>query len=69
MSEEVLTWIMIAAGSVAVAGTALVALGIALGDGLYAVVWPAAGWMIVLGLLVGAMAGVASLLDRHTSSR
>lgn len=69
MNQEALTWTMIAGGWVAVIGIVLVALGLTLWEGLYAVVWPAAGWMIVLGLLVGAIAGAASMLERRYPSR
>ena len=69
MNLAVLTWTMIVAGWVAMVGIILVALGLALWEGLYAVVWPAAGWMIVLGLLIGAMAGAASMLDRRNPSK
>ena len=69
MNQEVLTWTMIVAGWVAVVGVILAGLGIALWEGLYAVVWPAAGWMIALGLLIGAVAGAASLLHRHSPSK
>ena len=66
MNEEVITWTMIAAGGVAALGSVLVALGIALGDGLYAVIWTAAGWMIALGLVIGGLAGAVSLLERYS---
>lgn len=69
MNQEVLTWTMIVAGWVAVVGVILVALGLALWEGLYAAIWPAAGWMIVLGLLIGAIAGAASMLERRYPSK
>lgn len=69
MNQEVLTWTMIIAGWVAVAGITLVALGLALWEGLYAFVWPAVGWMIALGLLIGAIAEAASMLGRRHPSK
>lgn len=65
MNQEMLTWTMIVSGWVAIVGVVLVALGLALWEGLYVFIWPAAGWMIVLGLLIGAIAGAASMLERR----
>ena len=69
MYYEFLMWTLVGAGSVMVVGTVLALVGAFLGNGMFATIWPAAGWMIVVGLLVGGVAGAASLMESISSSR
>ena len=68
MYYEFLTWTLIGAGTITVIGITLALVGALAGNGLFAVIWPAAGWMIVLGLLAGGVAGAASLMESIRSS-
>ena len=57
------------AGASVTVGLVLVLLGSTVWNDLFAVVWPAAGWMIAIGIIIGGLSGAASLLEGRKPSR
>jgi hypothetical protein len=68
MIDRIIGYTLLMACLSIVTGFALIVIGAFVWRPVFDAIWPAAGWMMAIGILVGGIAGVGSLVDGRLRS-